>query len=102
MRTRTLSDAQRATKSRGNATGGPQATQAEIIVDVFAALEHRLAAIEDILRTLAQKSGVTADNAVQTLLARRAAAEAARVGRAVRHPNEPPAAVERQIRRILG
>ena len=52
MRTRTLSDAQRATKSRGNATGGPQATQAEIIVDVFAALEHRLAAIEDILMEL--------------------------------------------------
>ena len=102
MRTRTLSDAQRATKSRGNATGGPQATQAEIIVDVFAALEHRLAAIEDILRTLAQKSGVTADDAVQTLLARRAAEEASRVRRAVRHPNEPPAAVERQIRRILG
>ena len=103
MRTGTLSDAQRATKSRGNAIGGPQATQAEIIVDVFAALEHRLAAIEDILRTLAQKSGVTADDAVQTLLARRAAEEeAARVGRAVRRPNEPPAAVERQIRRILG
>ena len=102
MRTRTLSDAQRATKSPGNATGGPQVTQAEIIVDVFAALEHRLAAIEDILRTLAQKSGVTADDAVQTLLARRAAEKTARVGRAVRRASGPPVAVEKQIRRILG
>jgi hypothetical protein len=102
MPTRTLRDAQRATKSLDNAIGGPQAAQAEIIGDIFAALEHRLAAIDDILRTLAQKSGVTADDAVQTLLARRAAEETARVGRAVRRPSGPPVAVEKQIRRILG
>jgi hypothetical protein len=78
---RTLRNAAQAAKSLGYILGGPQQQHADVIADAFDALGDRLIAIEEILRTLAQRAAVSADDAVKTGTDRR---------------------VEGEIRRILG
>jgi hypothetical protein len=97
---RTLRDAQSAAKSLGHAIGGQQQGYADTIADAFGALADRLTAIEDILRTLAQKAAISADEAVKTATDRQTAAQS-RVGTVVQ-ARAVPSHVETEIRRILG
>ena len=90
---RTLRDARNAIRSLGQSGGlsSEDRHKMELVGDVLGYLENRLGAIEDILRTLAGKAGVSADDAAKTAASRRP-----------RHPQGLPTAAENEVRRILG
>jgi len=100
----TLRDAARAAQSLSHSLTGDQQRQAAAISGAIGALADRLEAIEDILRTLAEKAvpSFTADDAVRMAEDRRTAARSQKGGSVLYDNPAIPSPLENHIRRILG